>query len=552
METLQAGRIFISYRREENGWPARQLYEVLSERFGEERVFKDVDSIEPGDDFVERIQSAVTSCHVLLALIGRNWVAITDANGGRRLDDPGDFVRLEIETALERGVRVIPILIDDAQMPRAADLPPRMARLVRRHAIAINPVTFDTDRLLRTIEVTLREVEAETMHPRSAAIKQSAGPEITPEVKWSAPIPLAREQRRPKAERTGEPWFARHRRLLLIGGAAAVLVALVSGLLVWFPTVDQAQSQDPSSRASTPNLPRATPLSDNQLIVAAKTGNTWGLFLADADDDGRRDQLTSSSVNASSVNLSPDRASIIYRRYEAVASQSSLYVAAVTGGSGTVILKEIPGVCQPGITRPAWNPRDSSELAVVCKDPQGRQRLDLISLDGRLLRTIEVSATKLGDPTFSPDGSKLAFWAAKGGAHPDGGALYVAEQNGVVRALTESADGVDADPIWSPDGKTIAFRRNRSDDPKKPNGDIYSIPSEGGTAVPLIASDKIEQSPSLSPGGERLAYRVSKTESVHSLFRVWILDLRTQQRWPLWGDAASKALDQGAPMWSRR
>ena len=112
------GRIFISYRRQETRWPARQLYDVLVEQFPAEQVFKDVDSIEPGEDFVERITAAVSSCDVLLALIGEQWLTITDENGQRRLDDPRDYVRVEIETALTRKIRVIPILVDDARMPR--------------------------------------------------------------------------------------------------------------------------------------------------------------------------------------------------------------------------------------------------------------------------------------------------------------------------------------------------------------------------------------------------------------------------------------------------
>jgi TIR domain len=100
MEKGEAGRVFISYRRQETAWPARELYDVLVAELGPDRVFKDVDNIEPGDDFVERIQSAVGSCQVLLALIGPQWLTITDARGERRLDDPQDFVRLEVETAL--------------------------------------------------------------------------------------------------------------------------------------------------------------------------------------------------------------------------------------------------------------------------------------------------------------------------------------------------------------------------------------------------------------------------------------------------------------------
>ena len=134
------GRIFISYRRQETAWPAGRLDDVLVEHFPAEQVFKDVDSIEPGEDFVERITAAVASCDVLLALIGPQWLTITDENGRRRLDDPKDWVRLEIETALTRKIRVIPILVDDARMPHATQLPATLAALVRRNAVEINPV----------------------------------------------------------------------------------------------------------------------------------------------------------------------------------------------------------------------------------------------------------------------------------------------------------------------------------------------------------------------------------------------------------------------------
>ena len=154
------GRIFISYRRQETAWPAGRLYDVLVEHFPAEQVFKDVDNIEPGDEFVERITAAVGSCDVLLALIGPNWLTITDKKGQRRLDNPGDYVRLEIETALKRKIRVIPILVDDARMPRADELPATLAPLVRRNAVEINPVTFDTKRLITTVQKTLAEEHA--------------------------------------------------------------------------------------------------------------------------------------------------------------------------------------------------------------------------------------------------------------------------------------------------------------------------------------------------------------------------------------------------------
>jgi hypothetical protein len=169
-----SGRIFVSYRREETAYPAGWLYDRLADRFGGDQVFKDVDSIELGDDFVEVITRAVGACDVLLALIGQEWLTITDARGRRRLNNPNDFVRLEIEAALTRNVRVIPILVDGASMPDAAELPKSLARLVRRQALELSPSRFasDTGRLLSVLERTL--VEVRTEHDDAASLRESA------------------------------------------------------------------------------------------------------------------------------------------------------------------------------------------------------------------------------------------------------------------------------------------------------------------------------------------------------------------------------------------
>jgi hypothetical protein len=149
------GGVFVSYRRDDAAYPAGWLVDRLVGRFGAGRVFKDVDSIQPGDDFVEDIMTAVGSCAVLIAIIGVRWLAVTDEGGRRRIDDPEDFVRLEIEAALARNVRVIPVLVDGARMPSAADLPASLQGLARRQALELSPTNFDTSRLLAVLETTL-------------------------------------------------------------------------------------------------------------------------------------------------------------------------------------------------------------------------------------------------------------------------------------------------------------------------------------------------------------------------------------------------------------
>jgi hypothetical protein len=102
--------VFLSYRREDTAPYALLLQHQLRERFPDAQVFMDLDSIEGGVDFAEVIEEAVNSSAVLVALIGRQWVTLADAEGNRRLDNPGDFVRFEVKTAVEHGVRVIPVL----------------------------------------------------------------------------------------------------------------------------------------------------------------------------------------------------------------------------------------------------------------------------------------------------------------------------------------------------------------------------------------------------------------------------------------------------------
>jgi len=138
-------RILISYRREDTAGHAGRLYDLLVERFGPDRIFMDVDTISPGDDFVEVIRSAVTSSDLLIALIGREWLIVKHPSGHRRLEDPDDFVALELATALEGGVRVVPVLIQGAAMPAAQDLPPRLRALARRNAVEISDTRFRRD-----------------------------------------------------------------------------------------------------------------------------------------------------------------------------------------------------------------------------------------------------------------------------------------------------------------------------------------------------------------------------------------------------------------------
>ena len=148
----RAKGVFISYRRGETSGQARALHDRLSQRFGAERVFMDVDSIAPGADFVQKIEEAIGSSGVALVLIGRDW--LSREPNQRLLDDPTDFIRLETDTALRSGVPVIPILVERARMPAPEELPEPLRPLTRRNALELENQRweYDVGRLVQAVE----------------------------------------------------------------------------------------------------------------------------------------------------------------------------------------------------------------------------------------------------------------------------------------------------------------------------------------------------------------------------------------------------------------
>jgi hypothetical protein len=152
---------FISYRRDDAAGYAGRLHEALEKRLGHNQVFRDVDTLEPGQDFVEAIESRLAECRVFIAMIGREWLDARDAAGRRRLDQPDDYVRLEIASALSRrDVRVIPVLIEGASMPPAELLPEALRPLTRKQAVHLRDDAWDhdVDRLATAIAGNSRRI----------------------------------------------------------------------------------------------------------------------------------------------------------------------------------------------------------------------------------------------------------------------------------------------------------------------------------------------------------------------------------------------------------
>jgi len=175
--------IFICYRRDDSAGYAGHLYERIAKEFGKTHVFIDVDDIPPGEDFVKIIERRVLSCDVLIAIIGRTWLTITDKAGARRLDDPDDFVHLEISTALRNNIKVIPVLVANARMPRPEELPTPLAQLARFNAAEISDRFFGTTTndlivaLRASVTTGGNALQERLCHPSASAIL------VTPDAK---------------------------------------------------------------------------------------------------------------------------------------------------------------------------------------------------------------------------------------------------------------------------------------------------------------------------------------------------------------------------------
>ena len=171
-------KVFISYRRDDARWQAREIYRALKQVLPSDHVFMDIDSIPIGVDFVKFLEGWVEQCDIMLALIGAGWAeGIDPKTGRRRLDNPDDFVRIEVRKGLSRGIPVVPIMLDGATIPGAGQLPDDLQRLLRHNAEFIDHRTVDTDveRLIRKLGLTDRP--AQTDQPVQTA---PASPVVAP------------------------------------------------------------------------------------------------------------------------------------------------------------------------------------------------------------------------------------------------------------------------------------------------------------------------------------------------------------------------------------
>ena len=178
-------KVFISYRRDDSKYQARGVYAAFQQVLPREDLFMDIDSIPPGADFVNVLEGWVDQCDILLALIGSGWASANDPKTGRRrLENPNDFVRIELREALARNIPVVPVLLDGAPMPNLDDLPDDIKTLVRRQAEFVEYRTFDADinRLIKKLGLSNDLALGVERPPGGDGQQQVQSPELPPPV----------------------------------------------------------------------------------------------------------------------------------------------------------------------------------------------------------------------------------------------------------------------------------------------------------------------------------------------------------------------------------
>lgn len=240
-------RIFISYRRDDSGYIAGMLAERLEAVFGTDSVFIDVDAIPLGVDFREYLNQAVAKSELMLALMGNEWLNVKNAQGLRRLDDPADFVRIEIEAALKRQIPVVPVLLEQARMPLEAELPPSLQPLAFRNAAEIRSgrdLNYHIEQLIRGIKNqyggTASVVAADTQVPEAQPVKFS-----------EQTTKKATEQPAEMTDLNKTPAHTQRKPVLWLLAAVGALAVLGLALNIWLKTV----SDPPYSTPSSNNLP---------------------------------------------------------------------------------------------------------------------------------------------------------------------------------------------------------------------------------------------------------------------------------------------------------
>jgi WD40 repeat protein len=500
--------IAISYRREDSLPIAGRLYDRLQAKFGKKNVFMDFDSIPPGADFHQHIKQMIERSKLVIAIIGPHWVG-EKPDASRRIDNPADFVRLEIAYALEGGIPIIPLLINTTQMPKPEMLPPDIQDLAFRHALPLDSgMDFHShvDRLITGIH------KAMALAPRSGRLRKLSKPTASAVdtrplrkiVNWSAAILLA------VAASGFVLWYvATHtpqpaKRVTIANRSNGPIAASAATSPVVGKPVQRSSLPEGSEAPKETALITAPSPTAVELLTLNVGANVYsvafspdGTRIVTGSDDGTarvwdaqsgKELLTLSTGSSSySVAFSPDG-----RR---IATGSADATARVWDAqSGRVLLTLGHSV---GVSSVAFSP-DGTRIATASYDAtkvwDGRNGKELLTLEGRFSEVHSVA--------FSPDGRRIATGSG------DATARVWDAQSGKVLLTLRLASIVNS-LAFSPDGARIAIGSTAR------LANVWD--AQSGKKLLTLSEGSIDvKSVVFSPDGTRIA-----TDSYDDTAKVW-------------------------------
>jgi len=355
--------------------------------------------------------------------------------------------------------------------------------------------------------------------PTTPPPPESFAPVPGPQVPSPGPVPPATvvplESVQPKSK---------SKTIRLVAIAGVIAIAATGGTIALAGNGDDDPTPSTATTTTAPtSLPRSAPLPPTSLIAPLDVGGNVDLYVFDTETGALGQRLTTGEGQERAPTISPDRESLIYTD-GASGSETTLRVMAVNGDDDRELFGSPIDECVVA-GRPAWHPVEDL-LAVACIDDGGQYSLNVLTINGELLTSLPVPDLTIGEPTFSPDGTRVAY-SADESAEARGGALYwsAADGTGEPVQLTDGVAGLDSNPMWSPDGIEIAFHRRLDDGTSTGNSDIFVMNSDGSQLRPLAPDPATDAHATWSPDGSQIAFTSRRERpDVTRNWEIWVMN----------------------------